>query len=103
MTAARGATAQTAQAVQIEAKLRAAGRASGGDAEDARERLADGRGTFGDADAGGLQGGDLPFRAAFAAADDRAGVAHAAPRRRGAAGDERNDRLADVLLHERRR
>src|SRR3954453_13746459 len=40
---------------------------------------------------------------AFAAADDRAGVAHAAARRCGLPGDERNDRLGHIRLHERRR
>ena len=58
-----------------------------------------GRGT-GDADAGGLQGGDLVPGAAFAAGDDGAGVAHALAGRGGDAGDIGHHRLADVGLAE---
>ncbi len=43
----------------------------------------------------------LPCGGAFAAADDRAGVAHAASGRRGGAGDEAGDRLLAVLLRPR--
>src|SRR3712207_358216 len=64
-------------------------------------RLADRSGALGDADAGAAQGRDLRLRATLAAADDRAGVAHATARWGGATGDERDDRLAHVLLHER--
>ncbi len=49
------------------------------------------------ADARGLHRRDLVFRAALAARDDRAGVAHAAARRRGAAGDEADHGLLDRL------
>ena len=41
--------------------------------------------------------GHLFGRRALAAGDDRAGVTHAAPRRRRLAGDERHDRLLEVL------
>ena len=50
-----------------------------------------------------LQRGHLLGRRSFAAADDGAGVAHASARRRGLAGDEGDDRLGHVLLHEGRR
>jgi hypothetical protein len=51
----------------------------------------------GNADAGGFECGDLRFRRAFAAADDRAGVTHAASGRGGGAGDEPGDRLLAIL------
>ena len=44
-------------------------------------------------DAGGFHGGDLRLRIAFAAGNDRAGMAHAPSRRRRAAGDEADHRL----------
>ena len=40
---------------------------------------------------------------AFAARDDRAGVAHPSPGRRGLAGDEADDRLLEMRLDPRRR
>ena len=54
------------------------------------------------ADAGRLERGDLLLGGAGRAGDDRAGVAHAAARGRGLPGDEADDRLRHVLLHERR-
>src|SRR5829696_6125029 len=51
-------------------------------------------------DTGGLEGRDLGLGVALATRDDRAGVAHALARRRGDAGDERRDRLLDVVLDE---
>ena len=41
---------------------------------------------------------DLGLRAAFAAGDDRAGMAHAAARRRGDAGDEADHRFFDLVV-----
>src|SRR5438105_4612608 len=68
------------------------------------DRLLHGRAEVGravrDRDAGGAEGADLLLRRAAAAADDRAGVAHALARRRRLAGDERGDRLGHVLLDE---
>ena len=57
-------------------------------------------GAVGDFDAGGVEGGDFFGGGAFAAGDDRAGVAHALAVRGGLAGDERGHRLRDVLLRE---
>src|SRR5216684_3305644 len=51
------------------------------------------RGRFYGADASGGHRGVFVFGGALAAADDRAGVAHAAAWRRGLAGDEANDGL----------
>src|SRR5438132_1635867 len=70
----------------------AAGRRSGGDAEDFGEGFADEAGAFGDGDAGILERGDFGVGGAFAAGDDGAGVAHSAPGWSGAAGDEGDDR-----------
>ena len=50
-----------------------------------------------------FHGLDLLRRRALAAGDDRAGVAHAASRRRGLAGDESDHRLLHVRLHVLRR
>src|SRR6185312_5398317 len=49
-------------------------------------------------DAGRFHRGDLRFRVALAAGDDRAGVAHAAARRRRASGDEAGHRLLAAAL-----
>ena len=49
-------------------------------------------------DAGALHGGGLGFRVALAAGNDRAGVAHAAAWRGGAACDEAGHRLLAALL-----
>src|SRR6267142_2368201 len=56
------------------------------------------RGRFYGADAGGGHRGVLVLGGALAAADDRAGVAHAASRRSGLAGDEADDGLLYVGL-----
>src|SRR5271169_1072483 len=56
-------------------------------------RRADGGGRFRDHDSGALQRLHLVAGAAFAAGNDRAGMAHAPARRCGAAGDEPDDRL----------
>ena len=55
-------------------------------------------GRVGDDRAGGAKSGLLVLGFAVLAGDDRAGVAHAAPGRRGGAGDERDDRLLHVFL-----
>ncbi len=47
-----------------------------------------------------FEGGDFFGGGAFAAGDDRAGVAHAFAFGRGLAGDERGHRFGDVLLGE---
>ncbi len=49
-------------------------------------------------DPGGGERLHLVGRGALAAGDNRPGVAHAPPRRRGLAGDESDDRLLDVRL-----
>src|SRR5690348_13250556 len=51
------------------------------------------RWAWADGDPGRFHRRDLAFGVALAAGDDRAGVAHPAPRRGGAAGDEADDRL----------
>src|SRR3954447_1871887 len=56
-----------------------------------------------DVNAGRFERGHLLRRGAFAAADDRAGVAHAASRRCRLSRDERDDRLRHVRFHERGR
>src|SRR5580765_9088533 len=56
------------------------------------------RGSFDSADASSSHCGVFVFRCALAAADDGASVAHAAPRRRGLAGDEADDRFFHVGL-----
>src|SRR5207244_12512076 len=65
--------------------------------------LADGRRTVGDGDSGGFERGDFAVGGAFAAGDDRAGVAHSSARRCGAPGDEGHDGLLHVLFDERDR
>src|ERR1700722_1448939 len=50
-------------------------------------------GRVGDPDAHGAHGFDLEFSGVIAARNYGAGMAHAAARRRGAAGDEADDRL----------
>ena len=55
-------------------------------------------GDLDDVDPGRLHRRHLLRRRALAAGDDGAGVAHAASRRRGAAGDEADDRLLEVGL-----
>src|SRR5688572_877879 len=62
------------------------------------QRAAETRRRGRDLDARCLHRGDLVLRAALAAGDDGAGVAHAATRRRGAAGDESDNRLRAALL-----
>src|SRR5690606_7245253 len=59
--------------------------------------------TAGDSHAVLLEGADLLGGGARRAADDRAGVAHAAPGRSGLPGDEADDRLGQPLADERRR
>ncbi len=49
-------------------------------------------------DTGGGERLHLVGRSALASGDDRAGVAHAPPRRRGLSGDESDDRLLDMCL-----
>ena len=51
-------------------------------------------------DAGGAHGFVFFLRGALAAADDRAGMAHAAAGRRGLPGDEADHRLLHVFLDE---
>src|SRR5688572_27414493 len=51
------------------------------------------RWAWGDGNSSRLHRRDLRFRVALAARDDGAGMAHAAARRRGAAGDEADGRL----------
>ena len=53
-----------------------------------QQRLGHLTGCLGDGDAGVLEGGDFRFGRALASADNRAGVAHAAPWRRGRSGDD---------------
>src|SRR5260221_2757894 len=53
-----------------------------------------------DAHAGRFEREDLVLRGALAAADDRAGVAHAFAGRRGRARDETGDRLLHVFADE---
>src|SRR3954452_3428528 len=66
--------------------------------------LPQGRRVLGDPDAGRAHRLELALRVALAARDDRPGVAHAPPRRGGAAGDEARDRLRRAgRLEERRR
>ena len=62
------------------------------------EGLAEPRRRRRDLDAGRFHGGDLGFRAALAAGDDGAGMAHAPAGRRGAAGDEADHRLLAAAL-----
>jgi hypothetical protein len=57
-------------------------------------------GLFTTRDAGGAERGHLLGRRALAAGDDRAGVAHAAARRRRLAGDEADDRLLEPARDE---
>src|SRR5260370_41401416 len=57
-------------------------------------------GAVGDEDAGGAKGGNLVHRAAAAAGDDGAGVAHALAWRRGLARDKGGDGLGDVSRDE---
>src|SRR5687767_7563024 len=64
------------------------------------DRLAEVGGGGGDGDAGGAHGGHLVLRSALAAADDGAGVSHAAARGGRHPGDEAGDRLLHVRLHE---
>src|SRR5689334_10003613 len=61
--------------------------------ENLDEGLAEARRRGRYADARGLHGGDLVLGSALAAGDDGAGMAHAASRRRRAAGDEADHRL----------
>ena len=56
-----------------------------------------------DVNAGGFHRLHLVLRRSLAAGDDGAGVAHAAPGRRRAAGDEADDGAIEVLFHVRRR
>src|SRR3954464_14652219 len=63
------------------------------------ERLADHGWRFRDADACSLKRFDLFSRSAMPAGDDRAGVSHAAARRRGLSRDECHHRLLHMLLH----
>src|SRR5579884_2383673 len=72
---------------------RAAPRRSGLAAQHFLHRRPDRRGRWGNNDAGALQRRDLVGGAALAAGDDRAGMTHAPPGRRGAAGNEADDRL----------
>src|SRR3546814_5114561 len=62
------------------------------------QRLAEQRGRGADADARFFHRRDLVLGAALAAREDRAGVAHAASRRRGAARGEAGPRLAAAAL-----
>src|SRR5208337_1655699 len=62
------------------------------------ERLAEAGGRRRDVDAGLLHRCDLVLGAALAPGDDRAGMAHAAPRRRSAAGDEADDGFRPAAL-----
>src|SRR6056297_3969904 len=63
-----------------------------------QHRLAQSCGAFGDGYAGGFHGFDLVVGAALAAGDDGAGMAHAAARGGGAAGDEAGAGLGAALL-----
>src|SRR5579875_1270517 len=67
-------------------------------AEDAGDGFADFRGRLHDVDAGGGEGLHLFGGGALSARDDGSGVAHAAARRRGLAGDEADDRLLHVVF-----
>src|SRR5436305_15149223 len=58
------------------------------------QRLAQFRWAWGDGNSSRLHRGDLAFGIALAARDDRAGMAHAAARRRGPASDEADHGLA---------
>ena len=60
-------------------------------------RGAERRRAVGDQEAGRFHRFDLGFGRAFAAGDDRAGMAHAAARRRRDAGDEADDRVSCFL------
>src|SRR5260370_32784830 len=62
------------------------------------ESRAEVRGRFHSADAGCSHGGVFILGSALAAADDGAGMAHAAPRRSGLAGDEADYRLFHIDL-----
>src|SRR5690348_11546911 len=62
------------------------------------QRLAELRWAWRDGDSSRLHRRDLARGVPLAAGDDRAGVAHAAARRRGAAGDEPDDRLPAPAL-----
>src|SRR5947209_20606247 len=62
--------------------------------------MADLRGTLHRVDARGAHGGVFIFRRALTSADDRAGVAHAAARRSGLAGDEADHGLLYMRFDE---
>src|SRR5690348_17141959 len=62
------------------------------------QRLAELRWAWADDDSSRLHRRDLARRIALAAGDDRTRVAHSAARRRGAAGDEADDRLPAPAL-----
>src|SRR6202008_960009 len=65
-----------------------------------RQRFADRGGGFCYADAAAFQRFDLFRGSSLPAGDDGSGVAHAAARRRGLAGDESDSRLLHVRLDE---
>src|SRR5262252_3821249 len=67
------------------------------------DRLAHVGGAFHDSHAGGRERRHLLGCGALSAGDDRAGVTHATPRRRGLAGDERDDGLLQVAFDPGRR
>ena len=68
-----------------------------------RHQIRDLRRPLGDPYTGRFERGHLLDRRAATARDDRSGVPHLLARRRGASGDEPDDRLGDVLLDELRR
>ena len=80
---------QNPEALLVEAAAAAVMRVSGPGRASAQRAWA-----LADVGAGGRERLDLGLGGAFAAGDDRAGVAHAAAGRGGAAGDERDHRLA---------
>src|SRR5258708_34243198 len=63
-----------------------------------RQRFADLSWRFRDFEASLFHGSNLLSRSALAAGDDRAGVSHAASRRRSLSGDEADDRLLHMRL-----